>query len=125
MPHLTKADKVHKTSANEARRRKETALAEIREMELAERKGLLIPQEEVKQAWGTILSQVKTAVLRIPSKCAPAVAAVDDPRECRAILAVEVEQVLKDLADNVQRLSLAGNRRSGKRTTATAAPTAQ
>ena len=39
MPKLTKADKQAKISANEARRRKEVALARLREMEADEKAG--------------------------------------------------------------------------------------
>jgi hypothetical protein len=46
MPNLSKADQAAKVSQNEARRRKEVALAEIREMERDERAGRLLPADQ-------------------------------------------------------------------------------
>lgn len=96
MPNLSKADKQAKVSANEARRRKEVALARLREMEVAEKAGQLLSAQKVKDAWVKILAAVKTAVLRMPDKLAPQLAAVTDAREARAMLQNECEAVLKD-----------------------------
>jgi len=101
MPTLSRKDKRAKVSQNEARRRKEVALARIREMEADERAGKLIQAEAVRDAWVKILSAVKAAVLRLPDKLAPTLAAVSDAREARAILAAECEAILKALHEEI------------------------
>ena len=102
MPHLTKADKAAKVSQNEARRRKELALAEIREMEAAEKAGRLIAADQVEAAWADIRAKIKRAVLRIPVNCAAKVAAVSDAREARGVLMAECEVILKELSDDIR-----------------------
>ncbi|MCX6626157.1 MAG: hypothetical protein NTW28_00820, partial [Candidatus Solibacter sp.] len=89
MPNLSQSDQRAKVSQNEAWRRKELALAEIREMEAAERAGRMIAAAEVNAAWEDIRAKIKRAVLRIPANCAAKVAAISDPREVRAVLASE------------------------------------
>jgi hypothetical protein len=101
MPRLSKSDQRAKVSQNEARRRKEVALARLREMEADEKAGKLISADQVKDTWAKILGAVKTAVLRMPDKLAPQLAAVSDVREARAALLVECEAVLKGLHDQV------------------------
>lgn len=101
MPNLSKADKVARVSATEARRRKEVALARLREMEVAEKAGQLWPAEQVRSLWVQVAGKIRDAVLRIPDKCAPAVTAAADAREGRAILAAECEAILKTLHDNI------------------------
>ena len=86
MPKLSKADKGAVISANEARRRKEVALAELREMEVAHRAGKLYDAAAVKSAVVTMNAAIREAVMRIPDKLAPQVAAVSTPREVRAFL---------------------------------------
>lgn len=101
MPKLSRADKQAKVSANEARRRKEVALARLREMEADEKAGKLVAAERVKDAWAKIVGSIKTAVLRMPDKLAPQLAAVSDAREARAILLAECEAVLKGLHEEI------------------------
>jgi hypothetical protein len=99
---LSKADQQAKVSANEARRRKELALAEIREMEAAEKAGRLIPADQLEAVWADIRNKIKGAVLRIPVNCAAKVAAFRDAREARAVLMVECEAILKELSDEIR-----------------------
>lgn len=101
MPNFSKADKAAEISASEARRRKEVALARLREMEVAQRARLLLPAEEVRTAWVEVGGKIKDAVLRIPDKLAPAVAAAADVREVRAILLAECESILRTLHDDI------------------------
>ena len=108
MPTLSKADQRELVSQNAARTRKENALARLRELEVAERERRVIPADEVADAWTHVVAAVKSSVLRIPDNCAIAVAAVTEPREARLILAREVESILKNLSDDIQRLSESG-----------------
>jgi phage terminase Nu1 subunit (DNA packaging protein) len=101
MPKLSKADQSAKVSQNEARRRKEIALARLREMEVAEKEGRLVPADAVTSTWSTIAGKIRDAVLRIPDKCAPALAAVQDAREARGILQAECEAILRTLSNEL------------------------
>ena len=101
MPRLSKADQRAKISQNEARRRKEVALARLREMEADQKAGKLIAADQVRDAWVKILAAIKTGVLRMPDKLAPQMAAVSDAREARAVLLAECESVLKVLHDDI------------------------
>ncbi len=101
MPKLSKSDQAAKISANEARRRKEVALARLREMEADEKAGKLISADRVKNAWVKILATVKAGVLRMPDKLAPQMGAVSDAREARAALLIECEAVLKGIHDDI------------------------
>jgi hypothetical protein len=78
------------------------ALAEIREMEAAEKAGRMIAVAEVDAAWSDIRTKIKGAVLRIPVNCAAKVAAISDPREVRAVLAAECEAILKELSHEIR-----------------------
>ncbi len=54
MPKLGKSDQLAKVSANEARRRKELALAEIREVERNQKRGTLVPAADVRRVWRNV-----------------------------------------------------------------------
>jgi hypothetical protein len=49
MPHLSKADRTADVSASEARRRKEVALAGLRELQLRQAEGKLLSATQVDQ----------------------------------------------------------------------------
>jgi hypothetical protein len=92
-----------RVSESEARRRKEVALATIRELEAAERAGSVIPVDQVEAAWSDVRVRIKTAVLRLPEKCAPKLVGLADAREARLILHAECEAILRNLSDDILR----------------------
>jgi hypothetical protein len=98
---LSKADQAARVSQTEARRRKEVALAELRELELAQKKGKLIDADQVTAKWAAAGGKIRDAVLRIPDKCAPAVAVTSDAAEARGILLAECEGILRTLHDDL------------------------
>jgi phage terminase Nu1 subunit (DNA packaging protein) len=65
---LTKGRKPSATSLHAARTRKERALAELREIEVAQKRGQLIDADEVAREWSDILRQVRAGVLAITSR---------------------------------------------------------
>ncbi len=73
----------------DALRRKETAQARLRELEVAQREGELIPAAEVQEAWLRIGTLWRTRMLAIPSKMAARLAA-KKPAEIRALLDDEI-----------------------------------
>ena len=93
MPHLSKGDRAADVSANEARRRKEVALAGLRELQLRQAESKLLSASEVEQAWAGAVIKLRNAVLAIPSRCAPQ---FTDPRHA-AIIRGQVDIVLKQL----------------------------
>jgi len=94
MPKLSKADQAAKITTNEARRRKEVALARLREMEAAQREGLLLVASEVRQTWAEGFSALKDRILILPDRLAARLANRPEA-EVRAILRDELEQALR------------------------------
>jgi hypothetical protein len=66
MPKLSKRDQHAKVSQNEARRRKEVALARLREMEADERAAKLIRADLGADNWVKIVAAIKAVLLRMP-----------------------------------------------------------
>ncbi len=79
-----------------ARVRKETALSQLRELQLAEREGQLLDAGQVQELWAAQLVAIRDAVLQIPSKVARHFA---DPRHAEAIVRRECEAALRALSN--------------------------
>jgi hypothetical protein len=78
----------------DAQARKERALADLRELELAERRGELVSLAEVnEQAFSTARS-VRDAMLAIPDRTAAILAAESDPVKLHNALTVEIRKAL-------------------------------
>ncbi|MBI4906595.1 MAG: hypothetical protein HY820_23400 [Acidobacteria bacterium] len=105
MPKLSKSDIFAKVSQNEARRRKEVALAELREMEVAKLRGELVARDAVSDAVTKAFGMVKAAVLRIPDKSARHVMAAGTPKEARDILLADCEGALKGAHDELAKFA--------------------
>ncbi len=78
----------------EAQRRKETALANLRELELAERRGELVEAVQVETEWVTVCAQIRDAVLSVPEKVAAELAALNDERAVSKILTEALREEL-------------------------------
>ena len=102
MPKLSKADQTAKVSQNEARRRKEEALARLRELEVAEKEGRVIPREAAASAMVKAMATVRAAVLRIPSTATRRIMAATDETEAREILTHECEAALRGASDELR-----------------------
>ena len=86
------------TSYEEARRRRETAEANLAEMKQAEMQGTLIRADAVRAAWATKITGARDALLQIPSRIAPVLAANADLVEVTALLEAELRQALAELS---------------------------
>lgn len=86
------------TSYEEARRRRETAEAHLAEMKQAEMEGTLIRADAVRAAWAAKITGARDALLQIPSRVAPVLAACTDLVEVTALLEAELRQALADLS---------------------------
>jgi len=99
MPKLSRADQAARISQNEARRRKEVALARLREIEVAEREGRLLAADAVEDRWLKVAAAVNAALERIPARCAQGVQAARDIRDAERILAAEIRTIRTELSD--------------------------
>lgn len=86
------------TSYEEARRRRETAEANLAEMKQAEMEGKLILADAVRSAWAAKITGARDALLQIPSRVAPVLAATTDLVEVTALLEAELRQALAELS---------------------------
>lgn len=85
-------------SYEEARTRRELAEASIAEMKQAEMEGLLIRVDALRAAWAAKISGARDALLQIPSRVAPVLAAETDLVAVTALLEAELRQALSDLS---------------------------
>jgi hypothetical protein len=97
MPHHSKADRAADVSANEARRRKEVALAALREIELAHRRGELIEAADAVREWSAACAMLRTRLLSIPDRVAASLAGKEEP-EIRESLRSEITDALTALS---------------------------
>lgn len=90
------------TSYEEARRRRETAEANLAEMKQAEMQGTLIRADAVRAAWAAKITGARDALLQIPSRVAPVLAACTDLVEVTALLEAELRQALAELSTTTE-----------------------
>ena len=83
----------------DARSRRETAEAAIAEMKEAEMRGLLIRADSVRSAWANKISAARDALLQIPYRLAPVLAAEPDLDRVAELLEAELRQALQQLSD--------------------------
>lgn len=82
----------------EARSRREAAEAAIAEMKEAEMRGTLIRADAVRAAWASQLTAVRDALLQIPSRLAPVLAAESEMERVNELLEAELRQALQQLS---------------------------
>lgn len=81
-----------------ARRRREAAEARIAEMKQAEMEGVLIRVDSVRSSMATKISGARDALLQIPSRLAPVLAAEPDLLKVTSLLEDALRQALADLS---------------------------
>lgn len=86
------------TSYDEARRRRETAEAHIAEMKQAEMEATLIRVDAVRAAWAAKITGARDALLQIPSRIAPVLAAETDLVRVTGLLEDELRRALSELS---------------------------
>lgn len=84
----------------DARSRRETAEAAIAEMKEAEMRGTLIRADSVRTAWANKISAARDALLQIPYRLAPVLAAESDMERVAELLEAELRQALLQLSDS-------------------------
>lgn len=68
------------------------------EMELEERRGNLIPIEEVVKTWGELVGAAKQKFLGVASKASPQITGLNNPQETKAILEKMIWEALDELS---------------------------
>jgi hypothetical protein len=87
-----------------SRNRREAADAEMAELKLAEAQNSLIRVDAVKSALGSVFSTTRDALLQIPARLSPLLAAESDPASVQKMLYTELHQALQHLAGASARL---------------------
>jgi hypothetical protein len=87
-----------------SRNRREAADAEMAELKLAEAQNSLIRVDAVKSALGSVFSTTRDALLQIPARLSPLLAAESDPATVQTMLYAELHQALQHLAGASARL---------------------
>lgn len=88
-----------------SRTRREMAEAELAELKLAEQHGQLIRVDAVKAALANVFSATRDAMLQIPSRLGPQLAAEADPAVAQSLLHAEIHQALQLLAGAAERVA--------------------
>jgi len=88
-------------SRADAQARKESAAADLMEIELAQKRGDLIPKEDVDAALKAFGAAVRAALDVFPDQTAPLVAPVIDMDEVHALLSESCRNVLAMVADHL------------------------
>lgn len=87
-----------------ARTRREIAEANLAEIREAELRGELIRVASVKTTLATVFATTRDALLQIPPRLAPLLAADSDPASVQTALHAEIHQALQNLAGASDRL---------------------
>lgn len=91
----------------EAQARKESAAADLLEIELAEKRRQVIAKDDVDQALKTFAAATRSRLDVLADQLAPIVAPVTDLGEVHALLAEQARLVLAGIADDMQRAEAA------------------
>ncbi len=91
-------------SHDEARTRLRIAEADLLELKLAEERGEVIRVDAVKTALSVAMATAREALLQIPSRLAPLLAADTDPASVQNLLYGEIHQALETLSGAGERL---------------------
>ena len=81
-----------------ARTRREIAEANLAELKEAEQQGKLIQVDAVRAAWARRLAATRDAILQIPIRVAPVLAAENSIEQVSIVLESELRQALADLS---------------------------
>ena len=82
---------------DEAKLRREVANAELTEIDLAEKRGEVVPVEHVAKQVGKLLANVRARMLAIPTKVAPLTQTAGSIEEARAAIEDHIRDGLSEL----------------------------
>lgn len=98
-PPATELDNNPTSPAANVRDRVETARAELFELELAEKRGVLGNVDDMRQAAFEKARSARDALMSVPARLAAVLAAETDMARCHDILAVEMRKVCDEIAE--------------------------
>lgn len=87
-------------SLADAQLRKESALANLRELEFQQKQGDVIPLALAAAAWAQLCQLVRTKLSGLPNALCDQLAAMTDPTEVRLFLIRETDRCAAQLADD-------------------------
>jgi len=88
--------RISKITKDEADRRKAVALAELRELEVRQKRGELLDAAEVQKQWAAGLAALRDRLLSLPDRLG-AVLAGRGEVEARAVLREALEEALRSI----------------------------
>jgi len=91
----------------DARSRREHIEAELKQIELDEKRGRLVVASEVVAVVADASTTLRAQLESMPDRLAPMLATVTDEQHIRAVLADEVEMVLSGMADRFSEMARA------------------
>jgi hypothetical protein len=77
--------------------RRERTLADLADLELAEKRGELLRRSDVERAWAPRLVALRERLLSLPDRVTALMRAAPDEHAAHAVLAAELHQALSDL----------------------------
>ena len=83
---------------NEARARKETALADLRELELATKRAELVEVAAVDAEWRSLLGAVRSGMLSVASRVAPELVTLTDERAIEDAIQAAIHEAMEAIA---------------------------
>jgi len=92
-------------SYSDARAYKENLEAKLKEIDLQQRQGSVLPREQVVQSLETLFRVHRDAILNIPNRVAAQVFEQTSIADVHALLELEFRQTLDELADNLTKLA--------------------
>ena len=84
----------------QAQQRKESALADLRELELCKERRELVQVSDVVLVYGKVLSNVRARLLGLGNKLGARVVICGGPNQAAALINREITQALKELLDD-------------------------
>ena len=82
----------------EAQRRKECALASLRELEFTQKSGRLVTLEDVERVWNQLTQTLRARLLSLPTKLGPSLAMESSTQKCVALIQAELHAALEEIA---------------------------
>lgn len=96
--HVAAAGSANMESHEGARTRREIAEANLAELKLAELSGDLVRVADIRAAYARRVASLREALLQLPARLAPVMAAEADMARCHATLTQELQQLLEHAA---------------------------
>lgn len=104
--HLRQMASGHSRELISQRERLSKERADHAALKNAQLRGELVDAEGVRRAITTLAATARNGFECIPDKLAERLAVLTDPAECHALVALEIEQVLNDLAAGARSMRL-------------------